>query len=249
MKVAIHFPVYKRARIRNIAMDALDRVCEQFKGLGIETEVVVIGDDKDLPAVCEKRGYLHFHFKNSPIGTKFEMGLRWMLRNLEFDYFMEYCSDNILREDWAELMAKELKAGRAWIAHDQFYIVDAATGRTHLFGGRGQSNVGRCTKRDLLVKCQKHLGRCYDGDLMSGMDASFRANISRCSDQLTYLLKTKTPLIVDLKTKENINKFEGFARKSERFPPTEVVGSFPELSQLKSFQNLDHHAYNGENQE
>jgi len=239
MKVAIHFPVYKRARIRNIAMDALDRVREQFKGLGIETEVVVIGDDKDLPAVCEKRGYLHFPFKNSPIGTKFEMGLRWMLRNLEFDYFMEYCSDNILREDWAGLMAKELKAGRAWIAHDQFYIIDAATGRTHLFGGRGQSNVGRCTRRELLVKCQKHLGRCYDGELMSGMDASFRANIWRCTDQLTYLLKTK----------ENINKFEGFARKTERFPPTEVVGSFPELSQLKSFQNLDHHAYNGENQE
>ena len=84
---------------------------------------------------------------------------------------------------------------------------------------------------------------------MSGMDSSFRSNISRCSDQLTYLLKTKTPLIADLKTKDNINKFEGFARKAERFPPTQVVGSFPELSQLKSFQNLDHNGNNGENQE
>lgn len=246
MKIAIHFPVYKRVKIRNIAMDCLDRVRADFARLGIETEVCVIGDDKDVPAVCEARGYRHFEVENKPLGRKFEMGLRWMLRHMEFDYMMEFCSDNILRKDYPTLMAKALKDGQAWVAHDQFYIVDSVTGKTHLFSKRGQSNVGRCTSRKLIEASQKHLNRCYDYELMSGLDASFRTNISRCTDRLTYLLKTPTPLIIDIKSQTNINMFSGFARKPTVFPPTEVIGDFPELSQLKHFNTLDH-ANNGEN--
>ena len=238
MKVAIHFPVWKRIKIRNIAMDALDRVRGQLLRHGIETQVCVIGDDPGLAAVCKKRDYHHYECSNHPVGRKFEMGARHMLRHFEFDYFMEYCSDNILRNDWADLMAKQLKAGRAWVAHNQFYIVNAKTGEANLFAGRGQSNVGRCTKRYLLEHSQKHLNRCYDYELMSGMDASFRTNISRCTDELTYLLRTETPLIVDLKSEVNINSFAGFARKPDHFPPTKVVGNFPELHQLKPFENL-----------
>jgi hypothetical protein len=83
--------------------------------------------------------------------------------------------------------------------------------------------------------CQKHRGHCYEYELMSGLDACFRTNISRCTDQLTFLLKSETPMIVDIKSEVNINSFRGFANKPDRFPPTEVVGDFPELSQLKPF--------------
>ncbi len=235
MKIAVHFPVYKRPRIRNIAMDALDRVRGQFLEHGIEMEVCVIGDDPGLAAVCKKRNYIYYEVGNHPVGRKFEMGLRYMLRHMQFDYLMEYCSDNILRNDWAEKMAKELKAGRQWVAHAAFYIVDSKTGQTHLFSGRGQSNVGRCTSRKLVEACQKHRGHCYEYELMSGLDACFRTNISRCTDELTFLLKSETPMIVDMKSEVNINTFRGFANKPDRFPPTEVVGDFPELSQLKPF--------------
>lgn len=234
-KIAIHATAWKRPEITRIAWTALNRVRDQFREKGYESFVVVGVSEKEHQALAREFGFETIMLPNNPVGLKFNRTARHIVLNHQFDYFMEYCSDNILRIDYVDKVTALIDQGIDYIAMNQFYIVDAETKDVLLFGKPdnvkgGISNVGRITPRWLVMKTWRRTNMLYNIRINKRLDRSFHMNHWNLWKVEPYILKDPTPLIVDIKDKDSMNGFDDFKKLIGRFPQTNVVGEFPELA-------------------
>lgn len=233
--IAIHATAWKRPEITRIAWTALNRVRDQFREKGYESFVVVGVSEKEHQALAREFGFETITLPNNPVGLKFNRTARHIVLNHRFDYFMEYCSDNILRIDYVDKVTELIDQGIEYIAMNQFYIVDVESKDVLLFGKPdnvkgGISNVGRITPRSLIMKTWRKTNMLYDIRINKRLDRSFHMNHWNLWKVEPHILKDPTPLIVDLKDKDSMNGFDDFKKLLGRFPQTNVVGEFPELS-------------------
>lgn len=233
--IAIHATAWKRPEITRIAWTALNRVRDQFLEKGYESFVVVGVSEKEHQALAREFGFETIMLPNHPVGLKFNRTARQIVMNYKFDYFMEYCSDNILRIDYVDKVTELIDQGIEYIAMNQFYIADVESKDVLLFGKPdnvkgGISNVGRITPRSLIMKTWRRTNMLYDIRINKRLDRSFHMNHWNLWKVEPHILKDPTPLIVDLKDKDSMNGFDDFKKLIGRFPQTNVVGDFPELS-------------------
>ena len=244
--IAIHATAWKRPEITRIAWTALNRVRDQFREKGYESFVVVGVSEKEHQALATEFGFHSIMLPNKPVGLKFNRTARDIVMNHKWDYYMEYCSDNILRLDYVDRVTELLAQGIEYIALNQFYIVDMETQEALLFGKPdnmkgGISNVGRITPRSLILKTWRRTNMLYDIRANKRLDRSFHMNHWHLWKVEPHIIKDATPLIVDLKDKDSMNGFADFKKLLGRFPATNVVGEFPELPAEFQPDNLDPH--------
>lgn len=232
--IAIHATAYKRVAITRIAWTALNRVREQFKAKGYDSFVVVGVTGQEHVDLATEFGFDHVRCQNKPVGLKFNLTAKEIMRRRGWDYFMEYCSDNILRDDYVDKAVEMLEQGHRYIAHNQFYICDMESGKVLNFGNPtakrgGISNVGRITHATIIRDVWRKTFMLYDVRINKRLDYFFLHHVKQYGRAWPEIIPSDTPLIVDLKDKDSMNPTANFERHPGRFPLINIVGNFPEL--------------------
>lgn len=228
MKIAIHCTAWRRPTIMQKAFTALERTRKQFADHGIETFVVVAVSEKKSEGICRKFGYETVWVDNSPLGRKFDAAMQKIL-SYDFDYCMEYGSDNVLAEEYVPAVLQCIEHGIPWIAMRSFYIQNNRTREVRLFHERGTSNIGRLTRRYLLMQTLKRKGFLFEHRASKALDTSIQQTISSVTKQTPHILRFSHPLILDIKDQNSMHSYESFAQMSTVFPVVPLVGTFPEI--------------------
>ena len=232
--IAIHATAYKRPEVTRIAWTSLNRVREQFRERGFDSYVLVGVSEVEHAEIAKEFGFEYIHVANTPVGLKFNKTMRAIVMRKDYDYVMEFCSDNILRTDYVDRVIKAMDAGHDYICLNQFYICHMDSGRVLEFGNAtnkrgGLSNVGRINSRKNMDMAWRKLGHVYDIRANRRLDASYFKIFENVFRMKPFVIKDDTPLLIDLKDKDSMNIFASFEAFPRCFPSTNVVGEFPEL--------------------
>lgn len=229
MKIAIHFPVFKRYKITDLACQSLERVRSEFQESGIDSDVWMIGDDPKHQARAKRLGYNWVEAPNTPLGNKFNQGMKAIYTDEDWSHLMEFCSDNIFEESFASRMIEEIKKGSEYISLDGFYIMNWRSKEILLFRRMAWSNVGRITSRDVLNRVKRRFGYFYEPRIETRLDLSFHRMIMKVLKTEPVRIESNHPLIVDIKDQASMHGWSSFAAKPDIFPCVHLEGNFPEL--------------------
>ena len=122
--IAIHICAYNRRPQTRIAYTALERTREEFRSHGYTSYVVVgVSNERDAE-LAREFGYEPFYVANNPLGNKFNEVAKYIAKRKDFDWFMEYCTDNILDPKYTELAVEAIENGKQYIGTRSFYCVE-----------------------------------------------------------------------------------------------------------------------------
>lgn len=231
MTIAIHVTAFRRPSITKLAFTALERTRAELAEYGHDSFVVVGVSEKKSEAIAKSFGYEVVITPNKPIGQKFDAVAKTIFER-DWDYYMEYCSDNVLDVDYSRLAHEAMTNGIPYWGLAQFYIMNWRTKQCRLFTG-ALSNVGRITRRYLLENIKRKKNYFYEHRLNRGLDASFNKIMWECNKTRAQIAHTERPYIVDIKTDISMNPYGNFAKKDATFPCVPLDGNFPELNDLE----------------
>lgn len=186
--------------------------------------LAVISEDSMIP-ICEKYGVDWVMHKNQPLGEKKNYGLMYA-KKFDFDYLMEIGSDDLILN---ELLTDYIKyIGK----HDFFGITDSAyinseSGECRrLISRHSTYGAGRMIHRKVLEKVNWKL---WHDHLMRGLDNNSVFTLQKAGVKYHKADVLDFPCVVDVKSKENIWKFNYFLGKPyeigdilKRLSPDEV---------------------------
>ncbi len=212
MKIAVLMPIWKRPEI-------LSAILKRWKSppskMRIELYFVFIVSKEDphfakLVDICKYflksdtiEGII-VEFPNLPVASKQNAGLGIALKR-DWDYLMNIGSDNVLANDYWNLVWPDMWKGADVILGNRVVFLDSYTrevieGRYNLIG------AGRLIARRLIDATWKKFGYLYTPHMNSGMDTCSRLNYSKSVPNHSEVLINNS-LVVDIKSFTNINLF------------------------------------------
>lgn len=244
MKLAVHLPVLGRPRITELAFRSLTRVLEEFREAGVESRVLVIGSEQRLKRLAHKYNFDWFECENKPLGKKFDLGLKELLKDKTWTHLFEMCSDNVFEQTFVEKVLEAQKHEPDLLGLVSFYMMNWKTKKVRLFETGAMSNVGRITKRKFIERVIRRRNYVFEYRLRQGLDASFYKAVCNVGKAQPTALRNATPLVVDLKSGESMHSFESFERNPQKFKVVNLGGHFEEIT-----PNTKENGNNGKNSE
>lgn len=201
-KVLVYLAVWKRPKITELCFMGIQRM-KMHPNYQIEG-LAVISEEEMIP-LCERYGIHWVMYKNEPLGEKKNFGLQ-KAKEFEFDYLMEIGSDDLVLN---ELLTDYLKyVGK----YDFFGISDAAYINSESMEcrrliSRSTYGAGRMLHRRALDKVNWTL---WGDRLNRGMDNNSVLNLQRRGVTYSKTTPMEFPGVIDVKSRENIWKFNYF---------------------------------------
>ena len=234
--LAVMLPVHKREKVAQIACKCLERVLSELKEHGIDSRVLVVGNEKWAEDMAQSKGWKYLRQNNASVGSKFDAGARYIVDKWgEWGtHFMEFCSDNIVSTHFTELVKDSILQNKDHsVTTNAFYIMNDETKEVRLFHVGVGTNVGRVTKMGVLRAMRNRGdGKLFCHGIKRGLDRSFRVRMQKVTGRRPRLHDIAVPYIIDVKDRDSMHGWHRFASKPEQFPLVEIEGIFPELPQL-----------------
>lgn len=211
MKVLIIAPIWKRPEVWEVVCRNLQR----FRN-SVKWEVTILAvlcpfdpDLKRLERTCRRFSVHRCYFPNLPVGRKLNAGILYAMKKFEFDYLMNFGSDDLIHPAIEKIYQPAMDAGVPFFGIDSLYFRDFNTGKTFYF--RCYTNGyalggGRMIARELLEKLILEADTPYSPEVCRGMDGDSGIRIRKyCRIEDEVINAGEFPYIVDLKTDTNIN--------------------------------------------
>ena len=180
--------------------------------------------------VLLKKGYPFIMVQNQPLGNKKNEGLTYVLQNYQFDYLLEIGSDDLITNDYMDLLEPYLRAGEQQLCADRLYFIDVQTSITAYYNIEKIFGLGRFIHYDAL-----HLVTAFEPfwnpDGVRGMDTYSWHNLLKCGIGLTKV-EVNQPCLLDIKSEVNINPIDPFTPCY--LTVDELLQYFPERKLLKA---------------
>lgn len=271
IEVVVMVTCWKRHPIGAMCFKGLHRLRTFAYTLGIELKPLIVYSELYYERLADSYAFHKVHAENRPLGEKHNVGLRYALDHISFDYFMQLGSDDLLSNKVLSLYKPLFEAQEAFIGLNELYVIDYYSKDTkrvapgHVFG------AGRCIRRDVLEQASDRvevemikeapdkimaqfmdLGdkeykartklipnsewkvptgeesiHLWTRDKNSGLDFDSQERVFDIIQKIS-VVEYHAPLLVDIKTGNNINNFEAFINY-ESVPFTDVAAHFPEL--------------------
>ena len=226
--IVVHLPVNGRKHEFKMALKGLDRLLDEFAALGYTSHVVVGGSGQSDHKLAKEFGHEYIHLKNHPVGKKFNDLAKHIVRNHQFDWYMEFCSDNVISPGYAKLVHEQIQSGATGVALRYFYCVELRGTACKKFGP-GCSNVGRFTKRQAVVKEYRKTGELYPAYRENKLDAAFRRRmVKNWGVEYAQVDSEDNVMLIDVKGAVNINPMSNF----RAYPSVPLEGEFPEYYEI-----------------
>lgn len=202
-RILIYLAVWKRPSITELCFMGIQRL-KKHPDFQIYA-LAVISEESMIP-LCEQYGINWTMHKNEPLGEKKNHGLS-VAKHYEFDYMMEIGSDDLilneLLDDYKNYIVK----------HEFFGITDAAyinseSGECRrLISRHSTYGAGRMIHRRLLEAMNWKL---WNDNISKGMDNNSVLSLQRKGFSYTKVKPIDFPCVIDVKSEENIWKFNYF---------------------------------------
>jgi hypothetical protein len=200
-KILIYLAVWKRPLITELCFTGINRLRRSFN---IDA-LAVISEEEMIP-LCDKYNVRWVMYKNEPLGEKKNYGLS-KAKEIDFDYLMEIGSDDLILD---ELVEDYL---RNYIGKYEFFgVSDALHVDTHFRVARRITSktcygAGRMISRRVLEDMGWTL---WAKSANRGLDQNSLFNMRRRKISYHMTNPMKYPGVIDVKSMENIWKFNYF---------------------------------------
>lgn len=200
IKLLIYLALWKRQQITELCFKGIQRL-KQHPDFDIQ--VLAVASEPEMLPLCEKYGILVVTHSNLPLGKKKNFGLK-AAASFDFDYLMEIGSDTLVLNELLDEYKKNFIG-----VHHFFGIGDAAficseTQACRRIGGASTYGGGRMISRHALEVMEF---RMWPDDYNKGLDNASVHRLARAGFWYQQLKPGDTPLVVDIKSDENIWKF------------------------------------------
>jgi hypothetical protein len=236
MKLGVHVTAYRRPTITKIAFTCLRRILDELAEQGVDSHVVVGCSEKKSAGIAKAFGFEPFMVKNDPLGHKFNETAKYLHSNYDWDYMLEYCSDNVMEQRYTSLLLKQIEADTPYWAMNCFYMMNWRTKEVRVYSPSGWSNVGRLTRRDLVDKLYGKRGYIFNPRLGRRLDKDYNDDMFRMCRVIPSFPALTDPIILDLKDDVSLNQYKSFAAKGSKYPVVSLAGNFPEINGLEKVE-------------
>lgn len=200
-------PAHGRIAIAQVCLRQLRRTCDALAGRGILASAVVVADDENLELAGEN-GFAAYEQNNWQLGRKLNDGYQ-IAGRAGFDFMAPCGSDDWIDPDWIRLPQDGETIGTHLST-----VVNEDCSRMALLNIRFGDGI-RIFRRDTLER----IGfRPADDDRRRAMDTSTHNGVSQTGARLVFH-DTHPLCIVDFKSSENLNDYDGcmrhFGRRNE----------------------------------
>ena len=200
MKIAVHFPTYKRYKEADMAAKALKRLLHEYEALGYTWEVYAAGTTERDIELCQSHGFTTIQVANTTAGHKFHTLAKHIYDNVDFDWFMEYCADNVCRPGYAQAVQDEIDKGADMVGTCSFHMATWHDSKIKTFTG-GYSNVGRMTKGGYVHRAFRRYGMMYEPRYKKRLDQNWRKRVRALKGKIaTVQMHDRGPWVLDVKT-------------------------------------------------
>ena len=166
-------------------------------------------DLKKLEQICRKWSVNICYSPNLPLGRKMNAGINYALRRFEWDYLMNFGSDDLIHPSLFELYKAYFELYEPLFGVDSLYFYDLKTDKTLFFKCYTDGlavGAGRMIHRSVFDKLKENRIELYDNFAERGLDGcSSRRMKGYLGIYDTVISCGDFPYIVDIKTDTNIN--------------------------------------------
>jgi hypothetical protein len=208
MKIIALIPVWHRFELLKLCLLSLSEIKE------IEP-IFIISPGENENVIDLSKQYRHIWHENLPMGAKLNHGISQIM-HLEFDYLMNFGSDNLINPELIEIY---MKIKDEFMGIDNFYMVDINSKKTAIFRFNDMSyspGAGRLIHKSILIQLFKKQ-KLYINKFNSGLDSCSADNIFCSLGIKQTIIKTNDEAyIIDIKTDQNINSFDSLCKIYDR---------------------------------
>lgn len=223
-------PAHGRLEIANVCLRQLRRTCEALGDRGIAASAVVIADDENLD-IARSVGFNTVERDNAFLGRKMNDGYELAGRE-QVDYMVPIGSDDWIDPDWIRLPNPD-----ETIATHLSAVVNEDCTRISLLDIWFGDGVRVYTRQTL----ERAGFRPADDDRKRAIDAATHKGVKHAAAKIIWH-DTTALSIVDFKSKENLNDYDGcmrhFGSRKERADVWEQLGSVYPADAISEMQAL-----------
>jgi hypothetical protein len=239
MKVIILIPLWQRPDVFNLVAANL-RHFIQNSPHSIRIVCVVSDEDPyyaDLMDIAIAHGCNIFHHPNLPLAVKINEAVKDCYHLFEFDYLMNFGSDNLIHPDIWKIYNTPMERGEQFFGINNVYFVEPVRDRAiHYlqYNNQGAIGAGRMIGYKIIRSMMIRRLLIYEPDRNRGLDSCSRRRIRTLNDIKELVIDAgRFPYIVDIKTETNINSFSSLCyttNKINHIKPKRVMEHFPGIS-------------------
>lgn len=215
MKILIYTAIHKREEITKLFLLGIERL-KQYSGHKIY--LFCVCSEKADSLLLNKNNIHHVIFPNKPLSDKFEYGFKKALE-LDFDYMLRLGSDDLLdHEIFDKYYNKLMQSKVPYFGLKTIGIVEHETLDSLVYSYKiGQKDYilggGSMLSRELCMKF-KDEPLFNRRKINRGLDRASEIEILRHTKSVS--VSTASPMLIDIKTKENIWGFQYVKKYSKK---------------------------------
>lgn len=202
-KILVYLAVWKRPEITEICFRGIKRM-QEHPDFSIQA-LAVISEESMIP-LCEKYGIAWTMYKNEPLGAKKNAGLQ-KAKEFDFEYLMEIGSDDLILNELLDQYKPLIDEMEDFFGIRDAAYINTEGGECRRLISKSTYGAGRMISRNALKRMQ---WRIWADKLSKGLDNNSVFNFNRAGFVYKQVQPIEFPCVVDLKSRENIWKFNYF---------------------------------------
>jgi hypothetical protein len=230
--ILTYTPVWQRPHIFEICLKGIHRL-QNYKPERYHIQPFFVISESSMIKPLQAYGYPFIFWQNQPLGAKKNAGLKYAMQHFKFDYLMEIGSDDLLTNQYLDLIDEYMSAGVPQFCPSNVYFIDTQTGQPGFWEtdkilglGRSISHAALNKLKAVSIKGLKTPARdLWVPEKQRGMDT--------CSWRMLQSLKVKNTIVpvgdevysIDLKSSVNINQLDRFA--ASKLTTAQILEHFP----------------------
>lgn len=226
-------PAWLRPQVLEICLQGIKRL-KEYAPERFNIIPLIIVSESSAAYQAIKYGFNWIITNNNPLGAKKNYGLRHAMENFKFDYLMEIGSDDLVTNEYLDLVEPLMIQAEPQITPCDVHFIDTITGETGYWKTEKVLGAARLIHRSALEKFAPNY-KLWRDELNRGMDTcSWQALLMKNTGN--HIVDTKgTVYTFDIKSRVNINPMGHFLPNS--LTATELLTHFPEGEQIKKLIN------------
>lgn len=208
-------PVWRRPEIFEICLAGLKRL-QSYCPDRFQIRPFFIVSESQAAQQIERYGFDFIYWENQPLGAKKNAGLKYVMRNFEFDYLMEVGSDNLIADEFLNIIEPYCLKGESQITPESVWFIDVNTKETAYWKTDKVLGAGRCISRESLAKFAPDYN-LWTPEKNRGMDTCSWLNLSSVGVG-NLIIEMDDIYTIDLKSEVNINSIIPFIEVKVAMP-------------------------------
>jgi hypothetical protein len=233
-KILLFIPTYQRYEVAELCYQGVDNLIANAPDW-LEIECLVIGSTPEDLHAPHVHGFFNAIACNQPLGMKKNVGVRYALKHItkvyKWDYLMELDSDGIINPALFDHYKRYFDECNEFFGCNRIAFYESSTGRAldyNLMNG-GVWVTGRVISRRI---CEHMTLGLWHPERESGLGVNMENRIMYEMNIRVKIIHTEIPLMLDIKTGQNVSKFDDLARNQREarevkgIEKEEILGRF-----------------------